>query len=200
MRLVSNAKLVEFDGPADITAETTEAIVNAANSSLIGGGGVDGAIHRAAGPTVLEECQRYVAQEGRLPPGKAMITRGGQLAAKYVIHTVGPIYRGGGEQESDVLASCYREVIRLAEEHKIRSLSFPSISTGAFGYPLAEAAMVAVNAVIDAMAQAKFVERVRFVLFDDRSFKAYLRAARTAASHRTQYRIEPSPADVDGRA
>jgi len=200
MRLVSNAKIVEFHGPADITAETTEAIVNAANSYLIGGGGVDGAIHDAAGPSVLDECQRYVAREGRLAPGRAMITRGGRLAAKYVIHTVGPIYRGGSDQESGVLASCYREVIRLAEEHTIHSLSFPSISTGAFGYPLAEAAMVAVNAVMDALDQAKYVERVRFVLFDHRSLNAYLRAARAAANHRTQYRIEPSPADVDGGA
>ena len=200
MRLVSNAKLVEFHGPADITVETTEAIVNAANSSLMGGGGVDGAIHRAAGPTILEECQRYVARWGRLAPGSAMITRGGRLGAKYVIHTVGPIYRGGGEQESDVLASCYRQAIRVAEEHKIRSLSFPSISTGAFGYPLADAALVAVKAVIEALDEAKYVERVRFVLFDHRSLKAYARAARSAAKDRMQYRLEPTPADMDDGA
>jgi len=101
----ANGKAIEFVGPADITKETTEAIVNAANSSLLGGGGVDGAIHRAGGPSILEECKRIVAKVGKLPPGKAVLTTGGRLAAKYVVHTVGPIYSGGKRRESETLAS-----------------------------------------------------------------------------------------------
>ena len=125
---LDGGKVVEFHGPADITKETTAAIVNAANSSLLGGGGVDGAIHRAGGPSVLEECKRIVGEIGRLPAGRAVITSGGRLAARYVIHTVGPIYRGGQHGEAELLASCYRECIRLADEHQaILSLSFPSI-------------------------------------------------------------------------
>lgn len=191
---------MEFHGPADITVENTQAIVNAANSSLMGGGGVDGAIHKAGGPTILEECQRYVAQHGRLPPGGAMITGGGRLAAKHVIHTVGPVYRGGGNQEADVLATCYREAIRLAEEHEIRSLALPSISTGAFGYPLAEAAMIAVTSVVESLEKAKHLEHVRFVLFDHASLKAYLGAAQAVANNRTQYRIEQIPSAADARS
>ena len=197
IRLVSNAKLVEFHGPADITVEETEAIVNAANSSLLGGGGVDGAIHRAGGPAILEECRQYVAQHGRLPTGKAMITAGGRLQAKHVIHTVGPVYRGGDKQEAELLASCYRESIRVAEEHKIRSLAFPAISTGAYGYPLAEAAMVAVAAVLDSLDSSAHLERVRFVLFDIASVKAYIRAARAVASRREQCRVEPASSGAD---
>src|ERR1700685_846901 len=141
----ANGKSLELHGPADITKETTEAIVNAANSTLLGGGGVDGAIHRAGGPSILEDCKRIVAEIGRLPAGKAVITTGGRLAAKYVVHTVGPIYRGGEQREAETLASCYRESIRIADDHGIHSLAFPSISTGAYGYPVHEAAAVAVN-------------------------------------------------------
>src|ERR1700739_3763227 len=108
-----NGKTLEFRGPADITKETTEAIVNAANSSLLGGGGVDGAIHRAGGPSILEECRRIVAKIGSLPPGKAVVTTGGRLRAKYVIHTVGPVYQRGTHREAATLASCYRESIRI---------------------------------------------------------------------------------------
>jgi len=132
----ANGKTLELHGPADITKETTEAIVNAANSSLLGGGGVDGAIHRAGGPSILQECKRIVAKIGTLPAGKAVITTGGRLPAKYVIHTVGPVYRGGQQREAETLASCYHESIRIADDHGIRSLAFPSISTGAFGYPV----------------------------------------------------------------
>src|SRR6202142_3354056 len=129
---LANGKTIEFHGPADITKETTEAIVNAANSSLLGGGGVDGAIHHAGGPSILQECKRIVARmkTGTLPAGKAVITTGGRLPAKYVIHTVGPVYRGGKQREAETLASCYRESIRVAADHGVRSLSFPSISTG----------------------------------------------------------------------
>jgi O-acetyl-ADP-ribose deacetylase (regulator of RNase III) len=170
-------KALEICGPADITTEQTEAIVNAANSYLIGGGGVDGAIHDAGGPSILAECKAYVSAHGNLPPGKAMLTSGGNLAAKYVIHTVGPVYRGGERGEKELLASCYRESIRLADVHGISSLAFPAISTGAYGYPLHEAAAVAVTAALDTLDTAKSVKRVRFVLFDHAATKAFTRAA-----------------------
>jgi O-acetyl-ADP-ribose deacetylase len=172
-------KTLEFVGPADITKETTEAIVNAANSSLLGGGGVDGAIHRAGGPSILEECKRIVAKIGRLPAGKAVLTTGGRLPANYVIHTVGPIYRGGTQHEGETLASCYRKSIRLADDHGIHSLSFPSISTGAYGYPVDEAAEVAIKAIAEALPATTHVNLVRFVLFDVLDCKTYIRAAET---------------------
>ncbi len=183
--------MIEFHGPADITRETTDAIVNAANSSLMGGGGVDGAIHKAGGPSILTECLRIVAENGHLPPGHAVITGGGRLAAKYVIHTVGPIYRGGSAGEADTLASCYRESIRLAHERGISSVAFPSISTGAYGYPLAEAAPVAVDAVADALAAFSGVRIVRFVLFSGRDLDTYTKAAESMnRMPLSQYRIE----------
>jgi len=175
--LLGNRKTVEFHGPADITKEVSHAIVNAANSSLLGGGGVDGAIHRAGGPSILAECKRIVSQIGTLPPGKAVITTGGRLTAKYVIHTVGPIYRGGDQGEEKALASCHRESIRLADEHMVESLSFPAISTGAYGYPVTAAAEVAVGAVVEALGSTAHLNRVRFVLFDVSTLRAYTRAA-----------------------
>lgn len=169
---------LEFHGPADITKQTTEAIVNAANSSLLGGGGVDGAIHRAGGPSILEECKRIVAKINRLPAGQAVLTTGGRLAAKYVIHTVGPIYyRGGASNEAATLASCYRESLRLADDHAIASIAFPSISTGAYGYPIHEAAEVAVKAVAETLPGTTHVKHVRFVLFDTADCKTYVHAA-----------------------
>jgi len=172
---LEGGKLLDLHGPADITQETTEAIVNAANSYLMGGGGVDGAIHRAGGPSILKECTGIVAKIGQLPAGKAVLTTGGRLTAKYVIHTVGPIYgRGGGEAET--LASCYRESIRIADDHAIRSLAFPSISTGAFGYPVHEAAQVALAATISALTSAAQPAHARFVLYDIATLKAYLGA------------------------
>jgi O-acetyl-ADP-ribose deacetylase (regulator of RNase III) len=183
-RLVLNAagldggRVVEFHGPADITRETTAAIVNAANSSLLGGGGVDGAIHRAAGPSLLEECRHIVREIGHLSAGRAVITNAGNLAAEYVIHTVGPVYRGGELGEAEVLASCYRECIHLADEHRaIPSLSFPSISTGAYGYRVSAAAKIALTTVVEALSAAKRVHTVRFVLFDAGTLKAYIVAA-----------------------
>ena len=170
-------KTLEFHGPADITKETTEAIVNAANSSLLGGGGVDGAIHRAGGPSILGDCKRLVAEIGRLPAGKAVITTGGRLPAKYVIHTVGPIYRGGKSREAEILASCYRESIRLADDHGIRSLAFPSISTGAYGYPIDEAAEVAVRSVAQHFPGTTDLQHVRIVLFSASDCRTYVRAA-----------------------
>jgi O-acetyl-ADP-ribose deacetylase (regulator of RNase III) len=175
----ANGKTLELHGPADITKETTDAIVNAANSSLLGGGGVDGAIHRAGGPSILQECKRIVAglKTGSLPAGQAVITTGGRLPAKYVIHTVGPVYRGGQQREAETLASSYRESIRAADDHGMKSLAFPSISTGAFGYPVHEAAEIAVRTVVEALPPCAQVEHVRFVLFDLATCKAYVRAA-----------------------
>ena len=178
---LANGKTLEFHGPADITKETTDAIVNAANSSLLGGGGVDGAIHRAGGPSILQECKRIVAKIGSLSPGKAVITTGGRLPAKHVIHTVGPVYRGGRQHEAETLASCYRESIRTADDHGIKSSAFPSISTGAFGYPVHEAAEIAVRAMVEALPACVHVEHVRFVLFDVATCHAYVRAAETIA-------------------
>ena len=172
----ANGKTLELGGPADITKETTEAIVNAANSSLLGGGGVDGAIHRAGGPSILQECRRIVAKIGTLPAGKAVITTAGRLPAKYVVHTVGPVYRGG-QHEAETLACCYRESIRIADDHGIQSLAFPSISTGAFGYPVRQAAAIAVRTAVEALTACAHLEHVRFVLFDAATCKAYVEAA-----------------------
>jgi O-acetyl-ADP-ribose deacetylase (regulator of RNase III) len=173
----ANGKTLELAGPADITKETTEAIVNAANSSLLGGGGVDGAIHRAGGPSILQECKRIVAKIGTLPAGKAVITTGGRLPAKYVIHTVGPVYWGGRQHEAETLASCYRESIQIADDHAIGSVAFPAISTGAFGYPVHEAAEIAVRTIAEALPTCVHVEQVRFVLFDISTCNAFVRAA-----------------------
>ena len=194
-RILLGDKTVEFHGPADITKETVDAIVNAANSSLLGGGGVDGAIHRGGGPSILAECKKIVSEIGRLPAGKAVITGAGRLPAKYVIHTMGPIYRGGKSGEAATLASCHRESIRLAEEHLVKSLAFPAISTGAYGYPVAEAASIAVRAVIDAIAFTTHLTRVRFILFDASTLSAYAAAAEKLGDARTAspYKIEKAP-------
>jgi O-acetyl-ADP-ribose deacetylase (regulator of RNase III) len=169
-------KIVDFHGPADITKETTEAIVNAANSSLLGGGGVDGAIHRAGGPSILKECTKIAAEIGHLPAGKAVLTGGGRLAAKYVIHTVGPVYWSSSKPPAETLASCHRESIRIADDHGIRSLAFPAISTGAFGYPVDQAATVAVPATIEALLAATHVMHARFVLFDTATLRIFVAA------------------------
>jgi O-acetyl-ADP-ribose deacetylase (regulator of RNase III) len=169
---VNQARLAIIQG--DITRQTTDAIVNAANSGLMGGGGVDGAIHRAGGPAILEECQQIIAKQGRLPTGKAVITTGGNLPAKQVIHTVGPIWHGGSKGEAALLESAYRESLKLAAEQKLASLSFPSISTGAYGYPLTEAAGVAIRTVGSFLReQVTSVKEVVFVLFDPVTYQAY---------------------------
>ena len=193
--LLDSGKTVEFHGPADITKETTDAIVNAANSSLLGGGGVDGAIHRAGGPAILAECRRIVAEIRELPAGKAVITTGGRLAAKYVGHTVGPVYSTGNPYEREELASCHRESIRIADEHGVTSLSFPAISTGAYGYPVPEAAPIAIRTVIDALATTTHVKRVRFVLFEPGTMRAFMAAAEKLRDPKTSspYPIEKSP-------
>ncbi len=177
IRLVlDGGRAIEIYGPADITEESTDAIVNAANSYLLGGGGVDGAIHDAGGPAILAECRQIVSRIGTLPAGKAVITAGGELAARFVIHTVGPIYRGGEQGEAETLASCHRESVRLGDEHKLASLAFPAISTGAYGYPVTEAAPIAISATAESLATAKHVTLCRFVLFDISTVRAYQRA------------------------
>ncbi|CAN5509795.1 ADP-ribose-binding protein [soil metagenome] len=160
----------------DITREDVQAIVNAANSSLMGGGGVDGAIHRAAGPDLLKECRQIKAMQGPCKPGDAVITGGGNLKAQYVIHTVGPIWRGGKTNEKQILANAYKNSLQLAVDNEITTISFPSISTGAYGYPLEEASAVAIAAVkyfIENLPDDLHLEQVRFILFDSFTFSAY---------------------------
>jgi len=154
----------------DITKLAVDAIVNAANSSLLGGGGVDGAIHHAAGPELLEECRRI----GGCPTGEARITRGYRLQAKYVIHAVGPVWRGGAHGEPELLASCYRSSLRLADEHGIRSIAFPAISCGIYGYPIDQAAEIAVREC----ANANSLERILLVCFGSDVFDAVERSLR----------------------
>jgi O-acetyl-ADP-ribose deacetylase (regulator of RNase III) len=161
----------------DITKQDTDAIVNAANSSLMGGGGVDGAIHRAGGPAILEECQEIVARQGRLPTGQAVMTTGGNLKARYVMHTVGPVWHGGSGNEAELLRSAYYQCLKVATESKLTSISFPSISTGAYGYPVAEAAETAVGTLVSFLEeQATSLEHVVFVLFDPRTYQSYCSA------------------------
>ena len=161
----STLELVE----GDITKQDTEAIVNAANTSLLGGGGVDGAIHRAGGPQILEECQKI----GGCPTGEARITTGGRLPAKWVIHTVGPAYRDGRHGEAELLASAYRSSLALASARGIKAVAFPSISTGAYGYPLAEAARIALTTARDYLKAHPEIALVRFVLFGQPASLAY---------------------------
>ena len=157
----------------DITGQATDAIVNAANSGLMGGGGVDGAIHRAGGPAILEECRRIKEQIGRLPAGKAVITTGGRLQAKYVIHTVGPVWHGGNKGEPELLASAYTESLKLAAEKGLKSISFPAVSTGAYGYPIEPAARIALQSTIDFVRYASSIEEVVFVLLDSYTYRVY---------------------------
>ena len=159
--------------PGDITLEEVDAIVNAANSRLAGGGGVDGAIHSAGGPEIARQCYELMCRLKVLPVGKAVITGGGRLKAKYVIHAVGPIWRGGAEGEADALASAYRNSLSVAHENKLKSVAFPSISTGAYGYPLEKAAPVALGAVCAFIKQHSGFELVRFKLFGDDALRTY---------------------------
>lgn len=154
----------------DITRLQVDAIVNAANSSLMGGGGVDGAIHRAGGPDILEACRAIVARQGGCRTGEAVITTAGRLPAQYVIHTVGPVWRGGTNGEQDLLASCYRRSLELAVTHGCNTVAFPNISTGVYGYPKEEAASVAVRTVASFLQTAPAIEKVLFACFDTESF------------------------------
>ncbi len=156
----------------DITRQEVDAIVNAANSSLMGGGGVDGAIHRAGGPAILAACKEIVARQGRLPAGQAVVTPGGNLSARWVVHTVGPVYRDGNHGECETLASCYRASLAVAAGAGARSICFPSISTGAYRYPIEEAAEVALATVVEALPGHDFTE-VRFCLFSPRDLAVY---------------------------
>ena len=156
----------------DITTQTTEAIVNAANSGLLGGGGVDGAIHRAGGPQILQECKEIRARQGGCPTGQAVITGGGRLKARYVIHTVGPVWSGGNKKEDELLRKAYWSSLSLARERGLRTVSFPSISTGVYRFPKERAAQIAVKAVLDFTREHEF-EEIRFVLFDNYTFKAF---------------------------
>ncbi len=164
----------------DITQQATDAIVNAANSGLAGGGGVDGAIHRAGGPKIMEECRKI----GGCPTGEARITTGGNLEARYVIHAVGPVYRDGVSGEDRLLASAYRSSLRLAVENGLRSVAFPSLSTGAYHYPLRDAADVALSTVVGFLQNERHgLELVRFVLFDGRTQEEYERVLRRLSPH-----------------
>ncbi len=169
-RRIGQTDLVVLLG--DITLQDVDAIVNAANPSLCGGGGVDGAIHRAGGPSILVECQAYVRQHGKLRPGRAMWTNGGNLKARWVIHTVGPIYRSDRESEP-VLVSAYRESLKLADELALTSISFPAISAGAYGYPLGKAAQVAVATVASHLTRDTSLESVRLVCFSKDAYAVY---------------------------
>ncbi len=160
----------------DITKEQVDAIVNAANSQLIGGLGVDGAIRRAGGSEIDRACDEIRARQGGCPTGEAVITTGGNLPAKYVIHTVGPIWRGGNSGESELLASCYRESLSLALQNSVKIIAFPSISTGIYGYPIDKAAAVALSAVKEFLMQGDGIGEVRFVLFDDSTYRGYEQA------------------------
>jgi len=160
----------------DITQQDVDAIVNAANSGLMGGGGVDGAIHRAGGPIILDQCQelRRTAYPGGLPTGQAVITAGGRLKARYVIHTVGPIWYGGQSGEPELLAGAYRTSLLLAVEKGLRTIAFPAISTGIYGYPIEQAARVALDTVIGVVkAQPGRLDEIRMVLFSDQDLAVY---------------------------
>lgn len=169
--IVNKTKLSLMVG--DITKQKTDAIVNAANSSLMGGGGVDGAIHRAGGPKILEECMKIREKQGGCDTGEAVITTGGNLPAKYVIHTVGPIWGGGNHKEPELLANCYKNSLKLSVENDIKTVSFPSISTGAYGYPIDQAGEVALKVIIDFLKKDNSLNEVVFTLFNDTIYKSY---------------------------
>ena len=167
----------------DITKAEVDAIVNAANSQLIGGGGVDGAIRRAGGGAIEQACAEIRRREGGCPTGKAVITPGGNLHAKYVIHTVGPVWEGGNSGEAELLASCYQESLKLAVENDIQSIAFPSISTGIYGYPTEKAAIVALTAVKELVLQSDTVPAtIQFILFDEATLMCYVDALWTVFS------------------
>jgi O-acetyl-ADP-ribose deacetylase len=166
----------------DITALTVDAIVNAANNSLLGGGGVDGAIHRKAGRQLLEECITL----GGCPTGEAKITRGYQLPARFVIHTVGPIWRGGNHQEAELLARCYRNCFTLAHLHLLKSLAFPSISTGAYGYPIESAARIALHEIRTAIGLYPELEKVVVACFDQTTWAVYSSLVQNSPADRIQ--------------
>jgi O-acetyl-ADP-ribose deacetylase len=157
----------------DITRIKADAIVNAANSSLLGGGGVDGAIHRAGGPAILEECRQIRAKQGGCDTGEAVITTGGLLPAKYVIHTVGPVWNGGNKKEPEMLINCYRNSLQLAVKHGVKTIAFPNISTGIYHFPKPNAAEIAIETVQQFLAKDNNITEVFFVCFDDENYNLY---------------------------
>ncbi len=159
----------------DITLQETEAIVNAANTSLLGGGGVDGAIHRAGGPKILEECKAIRAKQGGCPTGEAVITTGGNMATEYVIHTVGPVWSGGNRNENQLLRNAYYNSLNLAKENEIKSISFPSISTGVYRFPKERAVQIALTTALEFIQEYDF-EEIRFVLFSEMDMQVYKKA------------------------
>ncbi len=161
----------------DITTYAADAIVNAANSELSPGGGVCGAIHQAGGPAIAEECRHVRSERGPLPPGRAVATAAGRLPAKYVIHAVGPVWFGGDRGEAEVLSSCYREAMRVADELKLHCIAFPAISTGIFGYPVEQAAWVAIPTVVESLQSTKHLVLVSMVLFDKATLDVFAAAA-----------------------
>jgi O-acetyl-ADP-ribose deacetylase (regulator of RNase III) len=157
----------------DITRITADAIVNAANSSLMGGGGVDGAIHRAGGPAILEECRMIIAKHGSCKTGEAVITTAGNLPAKFVIHTVGPVWSNGKKNEAGLLAACYQNSLKLAIKHNLSSIAFPNISTGIYGYPKEEAAKITIKTITGFLNQNDLITKVYFVCFDEENYQLY---------------------------
>jgi O-acetyl-ADP-ribose deacetylase (regulator of RNase III) len=170
-RQTSDSRMQLIQG--DITKLKVDAIVNAANQSLLGGGGVDGAIHRAGGPRILTECQAIRNRQGECPTGEAVITCGGNLPAKYVIHTVGPVWDGGSNNEAQLLANCYQNSLTLAIQHQIRSIAFPNISTGIYGFPKEAAAQIAVETVSNFLKHDSTLQSVYFVCFEQANFRIY---------------------------
>ena len=166
-----SAKITLLKG--DITKIKADAIVNAANSSLLGGGGVDGAIHRAGGAAILDECRQIRAKQGGCDTGEAVITTAGQLPAKYVIHTVGPVWNGGNKGEPELLANCYRNSLQLAVENGVKTIAFPNISTGVYHFPKPEAATIAIKEVQQFAATDKNIKEIFFVCFDDENYSLY---------------------------
>ena len=157
----------------DITKIKVDAIVNAANSSLMGGGGVDGAIHRAGGTAILDECKKIIAKQGSCKTGEAVITTAGNLPAKFVIHTVGPVWNNGKENEASLLAACYQNSLKLAIKYNLSSIAFPNISTGIYGYPKGDAAKIAINTVKEFLKQHYLITKVYFVCFDEENYQLY---------------------------
>ena len=168
---VSQTRLLLKQG--DITLEETDAIVNAANSSLMGGGGVDGAIHRAGGPAILEECMKIRRDKGELPTGEAVMTTGGNLKARFVIHTVGPVWHGGTHNEDRLLGNAYRNSLEVAIKHDIKSIAFPSISTGIYGFPIERASKIAISTACDFALEHHELKEIRFVVFSESDFAVY---------------------------
>ena len=157
----------------DITQEHVDAIVNAANSGLLGGGGVDGAIHRAGGPAILEECKKIRQKQGTCPPGQAVLTGAGKLNAKYVIHTVGPVWNGGSREEAETLSNCYLNSLVLAASRGAKTIAFPSIGTGAYRYPIDEAAQIGLKTCVNYASSNDTFSEIKFILFSERDLDAY---------------------------